>query len=131
MFESQAHTGPFSTVKEFHDWFTGIVNRHHPNPEEFVDPLRGDLPDDAPITFTHGDLHRSNIIVSPSTEGPPVVRAIVDWHQSGWYPAYWEYCKAMWTADPWKEWATDYVPRFLEEPGCYGVWAFYVNDTFI
>lgn len=27
--------------------------------------------------------------------GPnPKVTALLDWTQAGWYPAYWEYCKA-------------------------------------
>ena len=35
-----------------------------------------------------------NIIVSPPSDGPVRIRAIIDWHQSGWYPANWEYYKA-------------------------------------
>ncbi|KAJ5573731.1 phosphotransferase family protein [Penicillium hispanicum] len=47
----------------------------------------------APIVFTHNDLLPPNIMVS---KGPnPKVTALIDWTQSGWYPAYWEYCKAF------------------------------------
>ena len=76
--------------------------------------MRSNLPDDVLITFTHGDLHPSNIIVSP--EGEPQVRvlAIIDWHQSGWFPACWEYCKARWTTAANGEWAAVYLPRILE-----------------
>jgi thiamine kinase-like enzyme len=63
-----------------------------------IDPMRLELPDD-PINFTHGDLHRSNILVTPAADGPSRVMAIVDWHQCGWYPAYWEYCNARRTIE--------------------------------
>ncbi|KAK2863665.1 hypothetical protein FQN49_004111 [Arthroderma sp. PD_2] len=47
---------------------------------------------DVPIKFTHADLVAPNILLSP---GPnPKVVAVIDWGQAGWYPAYWEYCKA-------------------------------------
>lgn len=45
-----------------------------------------------PIVFTHNDLCPPNILLSSGRN--PTVVAIVDWGQSGWYPAYWEYCKA-------------------------------------
>ncbi|KAH8704821.1 hypothetical protein BGW36DRAFT_434440 [Talaromyces proteolyticus] len=68
---------PFPDVKIFNDWLSnlprckklGIFPPH---------PMRPGLPDNVGITFTHSDLHPSN---------------------SGWYPAYWEYCKARWTAE--------------------------------
>lgn len=62
-----------------------------------IEPFRQDLPDDSAIEFTHGDLHRSNIQITPSK--PYRVVAIVDWEQSGWLPAYWEARKAQYTAD--------------------------------
>ncbi|KAH1892428.1 hypothetical protein KXV57_003962, partial [Aspergillus fumigatus] len=46
------------------------------------------------VVFTHNDLLPPNIIISPGQS--PKVAAIVDWAQAGWYPAYWEYCKAWW-----------------------------------
>ncbi|KAK4249249.1 kinase-like domain-containing protein [Corynascus novoguineensis] len=47
-----------------------------------------------PIIFTHSDLVPCNILV---TRGPnPRVAAIIDWAQAGWYPSYWEWCKAKW-----------------------------------
>ncbi|KAN0077622.1 hypothetical protein V8E54_005926, partial [Elaphomyces granulatus] len=60
------------------------------------------LPDDEAIALTHGDLHRANILISST--GPPLVVTIVDWAQAGWYPAYWEYCKACHTASYTDEW---------------------------
>src|SRR2546423_5094886 len=78
-------------------------------------------------TFTHGDLHRSNILITSPGEGPPRVTAIIDWHQSGWYSAYWEYCKARWTAEIGDEWGTTYLPKFLKPRlEVYDTWNYFV-----
>ncbi|KAI2615881.1 kinase-like protein [Hypoxylon sp. NC1633] len=42
------------------------------------------------IVFTHNDFAPRNILV----QGSKVV-AILDWELAGYYPDYWEYCKAM------------------------------------
>ena len=65
--------------------------------------MRHGVPDDVPVVFTHADLTPSNIIVSSSASQPRTFLAIVDWHQSGWYPAYWEACKSISNADPESE----------------------------
>ncbi|KAL1970916.1 hypothetical protein VTN77DRAFT_2750 [Rasamsonia byssochlamydoides] len=91
--------GPFATVRDFHDWFAWLPCRHNPNPPSAVNPMRQGLPDNADIVFSHGDLHRSNILIAPcpSSPGGLSVCAIVDWQQAGWYPEYWEYAKARGT----------------------------------
>lgn len=70
--------------------------------------------------FTHADLAPPNIILS---EGPrPRVMAVIDWGQAGWYPTYWEYCKARRVrADPdmfddamQEEWWTKYLLAILD-----------------
>ena len=115
--------GPFSGVREFHDWLSNLTKRYFADPANVPDPMRPMLPDNAPIIFTHGDLHPSNIMIS--AVGPCRVLAIIDWQQSGWYPAYWEYCKAAYTAIPDGEWEIEYLPRFLEIPGGYDIWEHY------
>lgn len=70
------------------------------------------MPDDGAIKLTHGDLHRGNIIVSSTS--PPQILAIVDWAQAGWYPDYWEYCKACFTACYSGEWRSQWIPKFLD-----------------
>lgn len=59
--------------------------------------------------------------------GPPGsqgVVSIIDWEQAGWYPEYWEYCKAMYGVLYDHEWHTEgWVEKVLaphEEPR----WAF-------
>lgn len=78
-----------------------------------IEAYRYGLPDHCAIKFTHGDLHRSNILV---TSSPPYrVMAIIDWEQSGWLPAYWEVRKAQMSAwDDGEEWASDYLPIILD-----------------
>lgn len=116
----------FPSVASFHNCFSTLYLHGREAPP---DPRRRELPDDVPIVFTHGDLHRSNIIVSPSTDpGPPRVLAVVDWHQSGWYPEYWEYCKARWTTAIGKdEWEVVYLPKVLQPfPACYDAFEYFV-----
>lgn len=108
--------GPFPDLPTFHDFLeqpNWSENRLKPS-SHGTDPWRHVLPDDDAIRFVHGDLNPKNILVSPEGTEPPRVMAIVDWHQSGWYPAYWEYCKAKWTVDPTGEWATEALPKFLK-----------------
>ncbi|KAK0714409.1 kinase-like domain-containing protein [Apiosordaria backusii] len=93
-----------------------------------------DLDDDAPIVFTHGDLVPCNILV---TEGEnPKVAAIIDWAQAGWYPSYWEWCKAKWVAMPQNDmdraeqelWKQDYLPLIMQplpETTVYHPWFYF------
>jgi hypothetical protein len=60
---------PFPTVKDLHSI---LVKHPYPDkrdPNDSPHPYPGFLPDDAPVVFTHGDLHRSNITISPPSEG--------------------------------------------------------------
>ncbi|KAF1346953.1 kinase-like domain-containing protein, partial [Delphinella strobiligena] len=119
--------GPFPSVHAFHDWFSGLCKRHLDDPSGIPDPFRAGLPNDAPIKFTHGDLHRSNILVSVETDEPHVV-CLIDWHQAGWLPAYWEVHKAIYTADYKSEWVRKYVPMFLDPwESTFESWDFYVG----
>ncbi|KAJ4024616.1 hypothetical protein NW752_003180 [Fusarium irregulare] len=84
--------GPFASVKDFHDWCSITIRTgceiHWPGmkPEEIPDPHRVMVPNDAPIVFTHAELHCSNILIDP--ENPSTIVAIVNWHYSGWWPDY-------------------------------------------
>lgn len=71
------------------------------------DPWRAFLPDSSNVCFTHADLHLQNIIIS-GEPGERQPSGIVDWGQAGWYPGWWEYCKAllltghhMWYREGW------------------------------
>ncbi|KZV78730.1 hypothetical protein EXIGLDRAFT_736665 [Exidia glandulosa HHB12029] len=87
--------GPFSSTAAFHDALPALGVRPNHLGIDFVAQLRNALPDDAPPTFTHGDLHFSNIIISPPGEGELTIRAIIDWEFAGFYPSYWEWLSFM------------------------------------
>ncbi|EAL89363.1 aminoglycoside phosphotransferase family protein [Aspergillus fumigatus Af293] len=87
------------------------------------------------VVFTHNDLLPPNIIISPGQS--PKVAAIVDWAQAGWYPAYWEYCKAWWVRvnpthfnDAFQEdWRVKYLPMILDpmdDETYYHPWLYFV-----
>jgi hypothetical protein len=108
-----AEAGPFSSVKEFHDWFTSLYRRPVSDPENIPDPFRQELPDDSDIVFTHGDLHPSNMILSSRT--PFRVMSIIDWEQAGWLPAYWEDRKAHFPFTYFGEWSEKYLPLIMDQ----------------
>ncbi|KAH7150465.1 kinase-like domain-containing protein [Dactylonectria estremocensis] len=123
---SSPTAGPFHGVSEFHDWFTSTTGPADTCGKKTPHPYRTFLPDEVPVVFTHGDLHPSNIIISP---GPnPKIAAVVDWQQAGWYPAYWEYCKARWTTSIGDEWEREYLPQFVErcKDTVYDYWDYFV-----
>ncbi|CBX93423.1 hypothetical protein IAQ61_009116 [Plenodomus lingam] len=116
--------GPFESVSDFHDWFTTAYGPTQDDQDASPHPYRSFLPDNVPIVFTHADLHPSNIILS---SGPnPQIIAIIDWHQSGWYPDYWEYCKARWTSRIGSEWESKYLPLVLDRREFYDYWDYFV-----
>ncbi|KAI7198871.1 hypothetical protein KC316_g3512, partial [Hortaea werneckii] len=84
--------GPFESVREFNDAFARLALRTAAvdgiDPRKTLVELRG-LTDDMPAVFAHADLDLSNILISKLGEGPVQVKAIIDWHQAGWYPKYW------------------------------------------
>lgn len=125
-FQGNENAGPLRTTKQFNDllqhWsLNGLrVSQGH------VDPLRSMLPDSSRICFTHSDLHLRNILVSGETGSRGVV-GVVDWGQAGWYPEYWEYCKALlltghqgWYSEGWLLKVLD--PYDDEYDGFVGLW---------
>ena len=58
--------------------------------------------------FTHGDLRFANIMVKDGS-----VSGIVDWEFSGWYPEYWEFCKALYVWHWQNDWV-DYLSQILQ-----------------
>ncbi|ERT02519.1 hypothetical protein HMPREF1624_00818 [Sporothrix schenckii ATCC 58251] len=65
---------------------------------------------DHEIVLTHNDLDPRNILVRGAT-----VVAILDWEFSGFFPEYWEYCKALWRPGWDKAWIKEgFVDRVLD-----------------
>ncbi|KAK5998865.1 hypothetical protein PT974_01249 [Cladobotryum mycophilum] len=83
--------GPFPAENEFNEGVVEAMRKDRP--EAFVEyasdlwmsSMRGHE-----SILTHNDFEPRNILV----EGTEVV-AILDWENAGYYPEYWEYCKAM------------------------------------
>jgi hypothetical protein len=126
-FRDREPGGPFKSVKDFHDW---IIKVGSPPTTDLLPqdhPYRNWLPDDQPIVFTHADLHRGNIIVP--AYGPVHVLAIIDWAQSGWYPAHWEFCKARHTTLIGEEWEKRCIPDILGSAyeSLYWQWDFFLQ----
>jgi hypothetical protein len=89
------------------------------------DPWRPGLLDDAPIVFTHSHLDRSNILMSWDENGAPRVAAIVEWHQSRWYPTPWEFYKTRFTCKAGEQWELDFIIKFLQAYWGYISWDYF------
>lgn len=120
--------GPFPNVSNFHSYFVATAvalsqNKHGKGTQEINYQPHHLFPDNVPLAFTHGALHPRNVVIS---EGPnPKVEAIIGWEQAGWYPAYWELCKARLECSRngggvGGDWETKYLPGILNVDG-YGL----------
>lgn len=89
------------------------------------------------MAFTHADLVPPNIHVLLSPGPNPSIAAVIGWGQSGWYPVYWEYCKAhriranpqYFDNDMEEEWNTKYLPTILDpvdDETIYHPWLWFV-----
>ncbi|KAI0469285.1 phosphotransferase enzyme family protein [Xylaria cf. heliscus] len=95
--------------------------------QQFQSALGIDVVNPGPIVFTHNDLVACNILVGKTSAR---LAAIVDWGQAGWYPAYWEYCKARRVNVPdyrffneyEQEWKSEYLPRIVDAVDEETVW---------
>ncbi|KAL2171807.1 hypothetical protein VTG60DRAFT_1504 [Thermothelomyces hinnuleus] len=121
--------GPFPTVAMFHDYFVSMAVAVSQSRYAAGSAGGGGggqvrytphhlFPEHVPVVFTHGGLHPRNIVVSA---GPrPRVVAILGWEQAGWYPAYWELCKARLECSRRGRlggWETKYLPWILGSQG--------------
>jgi hypothetical protein len=86
------HPGLFSSIPSFHPAHPIF----HVLAPTTPPPIHA-APSSSPIKFTHRSLHPTDILVSPLGTGPARIVAIIDWHQSGWFPEYWEFYKAVYS----------------------------------
>ncbi|KAL1894959.1 hypothetical protein Cpir12675_003453 [Ceratocystis pirilliformis] len=88
--------------------------------QKFHDTCGIDIIDDIPIIFTHNNFCPPNILLLCGLNLKVV--GIIDWGQSGWYPSYWEYCKARrvgivdeeFNPALQEEWNTRYLPEVID-----------------
>ncbi|KAI2612488.1 kinase-like protein [Hypoxylon fragiforme] len=106
--------GPYGSEAEFN---SGLLEaweaRHYHNDDDaddddedpfapiFRDALRRTMRGNR-IVMTHNNFDPSHVLV----RGAKVV-AILDWEQAGFYPEYWEYCRALWRPDWDSDWMKD------------------------
>ncbi|KUJ14488.1 phosphotransferase enzyme family protein-like protein [Mollisia scopiformis] len=131
MFQTNQPAGPFSNVPAFNDWLATLRCRAPPGVDVDTGPWRSGLLDDIPIVFTHADLYRSNIMVCQDANGIPRITAIIDWHQSGWYPASWEFYKTRLTCKlpANDQWELEFVVEFLQSYRGYIAWEYLLQGV--
>ncbi|KFY82293.1 hypothetical protein V500_10650 [Pseudogymnoascus sp. VKM F-4518 (FW-2643)] len=127
-FDFRQPAGPFQDPTSFYDWFSQIASPRPYDPEAPIHPMRPGLPNDPSIVFTHADLHRSNIMVTKLDSEAPRILAIIDWHQSGWYPAAWEFFKTRTTCRGQDKWEDEYIFEFLQSHRGTVNWSYFVNN---
>ena len=126
IFEHKQPAGPFGDVASFHDWFASLTRSTAPAQNEDLGPWRSGLLDDVQIVFTQGDLHRSSIMMSRDSNGLPRITGVIGWHQSGWYPAPWEFYKTRFTCNGNEKWELDFILDFLQAYRGYTSWDYFV-----
>jgi len=89
-FSNQRTVGPFASLAEFHDFLVAPVLKC-PRPD-VVERFRPPHPDHHEIVFCHADFWWGNILVEPSNG---TVTGILHWEMAGFWPAWWEYRKAV------------------------------------
>ncbi len=70
----------FQNIEAFHDWLARLSFKRRPDLFSRDIPELSGLSDDETLAFTHGDLHRRNILISLAEAGPARVVTIIDWH---------------------------------------------------
>ena len=82
--------GPYHTVAQFHEGIMhALLQRDQSSWTSMVSRFIKTIPQ-YDICLTHGDLAPRNILVRDGK-----IVAILDWESCGFYPAYWEYVKAI------------------------------------
>ncbi len=74
--------GPFESQRAFDDWRVTLYDqfgKRHPPTATYVASIREAMPDDHPIVFTHGDIHRENVIVNVVGDDQTMSRLSLFW----------------------------------------------------
>lgn len=71
------------------------------------------------------------MLSSADAAGPVRIVAVIDWHQSGWYPRDWEVLKAQWVSMT-DDWTERYIPIFLDaaDEGYSNAWEYTAGCMF-
>ncbi|OTA94094.1 hypothetical protein M434DRAFT_394996 [Hypoxylon sp. CO27-5] len=97
--------GPFKTEADFNSGIVRAMKKDRPYVHvDITCNLWQEIMKGHEIVLTHNDFAPRNILV----QGSKVV-AILDWELSGFYPEYWEYCKALRRPDWQSGWIKERV----------------------
>jgi hypothetical protein len=122
---SESLSGPFETQAHLNEALIAKYSYNHGSARKtiiyrqaFASLLCNHHP-----TFTHGDLQSKNIILVRSPSGSPESRnvdldyfevALIDWEFAGWYPSYWEFCRALFPCGRWDDDWGIHIPKILD-----------------
>ncbi|KAI9736740.1 MAG: hypothetical protein M1834_000944 [Cirrosporium novae-zelandiae] len=133
---SLSTSGPFDTENAMNE---ALIKRYllenlPVNKANFYRTVFSSVFQNHPSIFTHGDLQRKNIIITPvvkrigfeldstnsrKTYGHDYIVTIIDWQYAGWYPSYWEYSTALYCCgrwgDDWSQWIEKILDPFVNE----------------
>ncbi|KAF2434073.1 kinase-like protein [Tothia fuscella] len=103
--------GPFESESAFKAGLAAALRAKGDNSwTEMIIKFIQSLPD-GEVLLTHNDIAPRNILVKNAK-----VVAILDWENSGFYPEYWEYVKAMYWPDWQSPWITEGVVDSILNP---------------
>jgi aminoglycoside phosphotransferase (APT) family kinase protein len=118
-----------TTATEFRDFQFSIEAPCGPDYAAFLRSLLPPPDPNEPAVFTHGDVFPGNIMidVDPTTPGEYVVRGIIDWEESGFYPSWFEATKVLYTfnedgRNEMQDW-WHYVPACIAPASYAAEWA--------
>lgn len=95
--------GPFASEDDFNQGIVKAIKDAQPHDwVGFTCDILLEVMEGHETVMTHNDLDPRNILV----RGSDIV-ALLDWELSGFYPEYWEYCKAMRRPDWESGWVKD------------------------
>jgi aminoglycoside phosphotransferase (APT) family kinase protein len=125
----ESSRGPYQTEAEFHQalakaWLRG---GHEDDPfRRLLVKILFEVVgrEDHQFVLTHNDFAARNILV----KGGAVV-AVLDWEFAGFYPEYWEYCKALWRPEWDSAWIREGLVDKVLEPYLKEV-ALFMNTSF-
>jgi thiamine kinase-like enzyme len=103
--------GPFPDLESFYHHLLGKVKviNGEAKAMSLFQALISLMPAYSSVVFSHSDLTARNIIIHNGK-----ISGIIDWEQSGWWPYWWEYMKALYCTQLTADDENEEWHRFVE-----------------